>query len=144
MSGIHANDAELSTLRKECSEKRVYVAPTRIPCAEAFPVAFLEAAIRLVDRHPIQDVGLARRSIEMLQRETVAAGALQPASNLASIIQFYSIELSPTADGRLYVGVTATVCEREGELECMEMGSGRVDSLDKALLLIREACASHH
>jgi len=80
----------------------------------------------------------------MLQRETATAGATRPAADLKSIIQYYSIELSPMADGRLYVGVTATVCEREGELDCMEMGSGRVDSLDKALKLIREACASHH
>ena len=80
----------------------------------------------------------------MLQRETAAVEAIRPPDNLKSIIQFYSIELSPMADGRLYVGVTATVCEREGEMECMEMGSGRVDSIDKALTLIREACASHH
>ena len=80
----------------------------------------------------------------MLQRETAAAGTTRPPDDLKSIIQFYSIELSPMADGRLYVGVTATVCEREGELDCMEMGSGRVDSIDKALMLIREAYASHH
>ena len=80
----------------------------------------------------------------MLQRDSAAAGATRPAVDLKSIIQFYSIELSPMADGRLYVGVTATVCEREGELDCMEMGSGRVNSLGEALNLIREACASHH
>lgn len=79
----------------------------------------------------------------MLQRE-LAAGTTGPPPNLASIIQFYSIELSPMADGRLFVGVTATICEREGELDCMEMGSGRVDTLDKALLVIREAIAPHH
>lgn len=80
----------------------------------------------------------------MLQRDAVAAGTTRPAADLKSIIQFYSIELSPMADGRLYVGVTATVCERDGELDCMDMGSGRVDTIDKALMLIREACASHH
>ena len=80
----------------------------------------------------------------MLQRDSAAVGATRPAADLKSIIQFYSIELSPMADGRLYVGVTATICEREGELDCMDMGSGRVDSIDKALMLIREACASHH
>lgn len=79
----------------------------------------------------------------MLQRDPAAAGTPPPPINLASIIQFYSIELSPMADGRLFVGVTATVCE-QGELECMEMGSGRANSLDEALSLIREACASHH
>ena len=78
----------------------------------------------------------------MLQRETVPVGTTRPPADLTSIIQFYSIELAPMADGRLYVGVTATVCEREGELDCMDMGSGRVDSIDKALTLIREAIAS--
>ena len=80
----------------------------------------------------------------MLQRETAADGKPRPPIDLKSIIQFYSIELSPMADGRLYVGVTATVCEREGELDCMEMGSGRVNSIGEALMLIREATASHH
>jgi len=80
----------------------------------------------------------------MLQRDSATAGTIPPAADLKSIIQFYSIELSPMADGRLYVGVTATVCEHEGELDRMEMGSGHVDSIDNALKLIREACASHH
>ena len=77
----------------------------------------------------------------MLQRDFAAAGKPGPPANL---IQFYSIELTPMADGRLYVGVTATVCECEGELDSMEMGSGRVDSIDKALMVIREAIAWPH
>lgn len=80
----------------------------------------------------------------MLQRDATVAGNSRPPSNLSSIIQFYSIELAPMADGRFYVGVTATICESEGVLDCMEMGSGRVDSIDKALKLIREAIASYH
>jgi hypothetical protein len=80
----------------------------------------------------------------MLQRDAPPVGATQPPADLASLIQFYSIELAPTDDGRLYVGVTATVCEHEGELELMEMGSGRVDTLDKALTMIRDAVAPHH
>ena len=80
----------------------------------------------------------------MLQREPAAPGTTRPPADLTSIIQFYSIQLAPMADGRLYVGVTATVCEREGELDSMEMGSGRVDSIDKALMVIREAIASPH
>lgn len=80
----------------------------------------------------------------MMQRDAVAAGRARPSANLTSIIQFYSIELAPMADGRLYVGVTATLCEHEGELDSMEMGSGRVDSIDKALMVIREAIASPH
>ena len=80
----------------------------------------------------------------MLQRDFAPAGTTRPPADLASIIQFYSIELAPMADGRLYVGVTATVCEHEGELDSMEMGSDRVDSIDKALMVIREAIASPH
>lgn len=80
----------------------------------------------------------------MLQRDATVAGSSRPPSNLSSIIQFYSIELAPMADGRFYVGVTAAICESEGALDCMEMGSGRVDSIDKALKLIREAIASYH
>ena len=80
----------------------------------------------------------------MLQRDVPAVGATRPSADLASLIQFYSIELAPTDDGRLYVGVTATICEHEGELELMEMESGRVDTLDKALMMIRDAVAPRH
>jgi hypothetical protein len=80
----------------------------------------------------------------MLQRDFAAAGKPGPPANLNSTIQFYSIELTPMADGRLYVGVTATICECEGELDSMEMGSGRVDSIDKALMVIRQAITSPH
>lgn len=79
----------------------------------------------------------------MLQPHRAAEAISRPA-DLQSIIQFYSIELSPMADGRLFVGITATVCECEGELASMDMGSGRVDTIDKALMVIREAFASHH
>ena len=79
----------------------------------------------------------------MLQPHRAAEAVARPA-DLKSIIQFYSIELSPMADGRFYVGVTATVCEHEGELDSMEMGSDRVETIDKALMVIREAIASHH
>jgi hypothetical protein len=80
----------------------------------------------------------------MLQRDSAAVGTTRSPADLTSIIQYYSIELAPMADGRLYVGVTATICEHEGELGSMDMGSDRVDSIDKALNVIREAIASHH
>jgi hypothetical protein len=80
----------------------------------------------------------------MLQRDASPVGATQPPADLASLIQFYSIELAPIDGGRLYVGVTATICEHEGELELMEMGSGHVDTLDKALTMIRDAVAPRH
>ncbi len=46
-------------------------------------------------------------------------------------IQFYSIELFPTADGRMSVGILATICEEEGVLEGMDLGSHRVDRTPK-------------
>jgi len=78
----------------------------------------------------------------MLQTRRTAEAVAQRTD--PSLIQFYSIELSPMADGRFYVGVVATVCEREGELDAMEMGSGRVGTIEEALTVIREAVAPHH
>lgn len=59
-------------------------------------------------------------------------------------IQFFSIDLSPIADGRFAVGIVATICEREGELEGMDFGSHRVDSIDEALTIIRSAVQPAH
>lgn len=59
-------------------------------------------------------------------------------------IQFYSIELFPTADGRVAVGILATVCEEEGVLEGTDLGSHRVDSIDEALAVIRRAVQPVH
>ena len=60
-----------------------------------------------------------------------------------SPIQFYSVELTPLAEGRLSVGVGATICEGldEGDFEFvnMDMASARVDTIDEALAVIREA-----
>ncbi len=77
----------------------------------------------------------------MFQHGSVVAATIRPPADFTSFIQFYSIDLTPMADGRLYVGVTATICEREGELDSMELASDRVDSIDKALNIIREAIA---
>jgi len=57
----------------------------------------------------------------------------------SSTIQFYSIELMPLFDGRLSVDVMATLCEEDGELEGMDLGSHRVATLDEALAVIRHA-----
>jgi hypothetical protein len=59
-------------------------------------------------------------------------------------IQFFAIELSPTADGKYFVGVGATICEREGELSQMELGNHRVASLDDAIEVIRQAVSNVH
>lgn len=67
-----------------------------------------------------------------------------PAALNRACIQFFSIDLSPTADGRFAVGVLATICEREGELEGMHLGSHYVDTIDDALQVIRHAVESAH
>ena len=58
-------------------------------------------------------------------------------------IQSYSIELMPLFDGRLSVAVLANVCERDGELENMDLGAQRVASLEEALAFVRNAIAGH-
>jgi hypothetical protein len=61
-------------------------------------------------------------------------------------IQFYSVEIMPLADGRMSVGVGATFCETvdddDFELVNMDVASARVDTIDEALAVIREAVAS--
>ena len=58
-------------------------------------------------------------------------------------IQSYSIELMPLFDGRLSVAVLASVCERDGELENMDLGAQRVASLEEALAFVRNAITGH-
>ncbi len=77
----------------------------------------------------------------MLHEDDCASGVTGPPPSVVPSIQFYSIEVSPMADGRVYVGVRATICESDGELDDMELGSDRVDTLDEALALIRRAVA---
>jgi hypothetical protein len=61
-------------------------------------------------------------------------------------IQFYAVEITPLADGRVFVGVGATICEEvddaDFELVNMEMASERVDTIDQALAVIRDAVVS--
>jgi hypothetical protein len=61
-------------------------------------------------------------------------------------IQFYAVEITPLAGGRLFVGVGATICEEidetDFELVNMDMASARVDTIDQALAVIRDAVIS--
>jgi hypothetical protein len=61
-------------------------------------------------------------------------------------IQYYSVELTPLEDGRVSVGIGATFCEAiddDGyELVNIDVASGRADSIDHALAMIREAVVS--
>ena len=58
-------------------------------------------------------------------------------------IQFYAVEITPLADGRVFVGVGATICETvdddDFELVNMDVASARVDTIDEVLAVIREA-----
>jgi hypothetical protein len=58
-------------------------------------------------------------------------------------IQSYFIELMPLFDGRLSVAVLASLCECDGELESMDLGTRRVASLEEALAFVRNAVAGH-
>lgn len=62
----------------------------------------------------------------------------------ANSIQFFGIEVCPTTDGRLYVGVGATICEREGDLTHIDLGDHRATSLDDALVFIRNTISFVH
>ena len=64
-----------------------------------------------------------------------------PRADLIPLVQFYSIELSTLAAGGVSVGITATLCEAEGDLIGMEIASERVASLADALALIESAVA---
>ncbi|MEA2839110.1 MAG: hypothetical protein QOF41_440 [Methylobacteriaceae bacterium] len=59
-------------------------------------------------------------------------------------IEYFAIQLSPTTDGRFFVGIEATICECEGELSQMELAHQRVASLDDALAAIRHAVTPAH
>lgn len=62
---------------------------------------------------------------------------LNPA--LLPLVQYYSIELMPLDQGGLFVGISATLCEEEGELSNVDMIAQRVDTPAHALALINEA-----
>ena len=64
-----------------------------------------------------------------------------PRADLIPLVQFYSIELSTLAAGGVSVGITATLCEAEGDLIGMEVASERVASLAEALALIESVVA---
>ena len=69
-------------------------------------------------------------------------GRLPPSSQ----IQFYSVEIMPLADGRIAVGICATICEPlhddDFELVNMDVASARVESIDDVFTVIRQAVAS--
>ena len=65
-----------------------------------------------------------------------------------TLIQFFAIEIMPTADGLLFVGVKATLCEpvRDDDFELVDvdMASERVTTIDEALAVIRAVTVPVH
>jgi hypothetical protein len=76
--------------------------------------------------------------------ETGLSGAGAATYIGTAAIQFFGIELCPTTDGRLYVGIAATVCEEEGELSQVDLGDHRAVSLDDAFAFIRDTINLSH
>jgi hypothetical protein len=75
-----------------------------------------------------------------------APAATSPGKPRPAPIQFYSVEIMPLPDGRMSVGIGATICETvdddDFELVNMDVASARVDTIDEALAVIRQAVAS--
>ena len=80
----------------------------------------------------------------MLQTSDAATSRGQPPPSPQ--IQFYSVQIMPLADGRISVGMSATICEavhdEDFELVNMEVASARVETIEDALAVIRDAVAS--
>lgn len=64
------------------------------------------------------------------------AGFIHP--DLIPLIQFYTIELAQLADGRVFVGVSATLCE-DGDLSLVEIVSRREADKPSAVRLLAAA-----
>ena len=76
----------------------------------------------------------------MLEQNHLARSDIAPPhADLIPLVQFYSIEISPLADGGVFIGVGATLCEDEGELSNVDILSRRVETLDDALALIAKS-----
>ena len=61
-----------------------------------------------------------------------------PPRHLIPAIHCYTIELAPLLDGGVYLGITTTLSEHEGEIENMDLGVAR-GSLEDAFALMRRA-----
>jgi hypothetical protein len=61
-------------------------------------------------------------------------------------MQCMHVQLTPIEGGRVYVAIGATLCEAVGdddfELVSMDLASERVDTIDQAIAVIREAVVS--
>ena len=80
----------------------------------------------------------------MIEQTSIAAGLVAPNACAPFSVEFFAIQVSPTADGRYFVGIEATVCDGGTDLSQMELGHHAVASLDEALVTIRDAISTVH
>jgi hypothetical protein len=85
---------------------------------------------------PARDLGWTERDEATIGLTPRPRYALHP--ELIPLIQFFTIEITPLVDGNLFVGIAATLCERDGELSNIEIATQRVERFDEALRLIAE------
>jgi hypothetical protein len=80
----------------------------------------------------------------MIEQTPIAAGLVAPHTRAPFSVEFFAIQVSPTADGRYFVGIEATICDGGTDLSQMELGHHHAASLDEALLAIRDAISTVH
>jgi hypothetical protein len=69
--------------------------------------------------------------------------SLDPAAPVIKSVEFFSIELAPLVDGRVYVSMTATtVDDREPQLLTQEIARDTVATIDDALAVIKQGVTS--
>jgi hypothetical protein len=69
--------------------------------------------------------------------------SLDPAATVIRSVEFFSIELAPLVDGRVYVSMTATtVDDQEPQLLTQEIVRDTVGTIDAALAVIRRGLIS--
>jgi len=65
--------------------------------------------------------------------------SLDPTATIIKSVEFFSIELAPLVDGRVYVSMTATTVDnQEPQLLTQEIARDAVATIDDALAVIKK------
>jgi hypothetical protein len=80
----------------------------------------------------------------MNEQRLIPTGIVAPHTHAPFSVEFFAIQVSPTAEGRYFVGIEATICDGGTDLSQMELGHLAVASLDDALVAIRDAISTVH
>ena len=71
------------------------------------------------------------------RRDPAPAHALGVHPELIPLIQFFSIEIAPLAQGGFFAAVSATLCD-DGDLSALSLGAHRAGTLREALQFVAE------